>query len=100
MGRTVPTFTNIIESELASWAKFRRGLRKEDQEIFDDLFRAAKLHLAGNFYAMRTIPFESITISMLLEQSKRIKHLERELARNAPGYNGPAHLKADAVLTE
>ncbi len=81
MGRTVPTFTNIIESELASWSKFRRGLRKEDQELFDDLFRAAKIHLAENFYAMRTIPFESITVSMLLEQHKRIARIEKELER-------------------
>jgi len=81
MGRTVPTFTNIIDSELSSWSKFRRGLRIEDQESFDDLFRAAKLHLAENFYAMRTIPFESIAVSMLLEQHKRIRQLERELAQ-------------------
>lgn len=79
MGRTVPTFTNIIETELTSWSKYRRGLRKEDQEIFDDLFRAARLHLAENFYAMRTIPFESIAISMLLEQHKLIKHLQERL---------------------
>jgi hypothetical protein len=76
MGRTVPTFTNIIDLELASWAKFRRGLRIEDQEIFDEIFRAAKLHLAENFYAMRTIPFESIIISVVLEQAKRIRALE------------------------
>ena len=53
MGRTVPTFTNIIDSEISSWSKYRRGLRKEDQEVFDDVFRAARLHLAENFYAMR-----------------------------------------------
>ena len=81
MGRTVPTFTNIIDSELSSWSKFRRGLRKEDQELFDDLFRAARLHLAENFYAMRTIPFESIAISMLLEQRKLIKRLQDEVAK-------------------
>lgn len=85
MGRTVPTFTNIIESELASWSKFRRGLRKEDQEMFDDLFRAAKIHLAENFYAMRTIPFESIAVSMLLEQHKRIARIEKELERLKAG---------------
>jgi len=85
MGRTVPTFTNIIESELASWSKFRRGLRKEDQEMFDDLFRTAKIHLAENFYAMRTIPFESIAVSMLLEQHKRIARLEKELERLKAG---------------
>ena len=76
MGRTVPTFTNIIDGELASWSKFRRGLRKSDQELFDEIFRAAKLHLAENFYAMRTIPFESIIMSMLLEQRKLIKKLQ------------------------
>ena len=84
MGRTVPTFTNIIDSELASWSKFRRGLRKEDQELFDDLFRAAKRHLAENFYAMRTIPFESIVMSIVLEQRKLIKQLETRIERREP----------------
>jgi hypothetical protein len=85
MGRTVPTFTNIIDSEIATWSKFRRGLRKEEQELFDDLFRAAKRHLAENFYAMRTIPFESIAISILLEQRKLIKQLQDEVAKRNLG---------------
>ena len=87
MGRTVPTFTDIIDQELASWSKYRRGLRAEDQEVFDELFRAAKLHLAENFYAMRTIPFESIMISIVLEQAKRIRALER-IYQNAKIANG------------
>lgn len=80
MGRTVPTFTRIIDSELLSWAKYRRGLRKDDQELFDDLFRAAKRHLAENFYAMRAIPFESVMMSIVLEQRKLIKQLEQRLS--------------------
>lgn len=79
MGRTVPTFTNIIDSEMASWSKYRRGLRKEDQELFDDVFRSAKLHLAENFYAMRTIPFESIAMSIVVEQRKLIKRLHERI---------------------
>jgi hypothetical protein len=78
MGRTLPTFTRIIDSEIESWSKYKRGLRKEDQEVFDDLFRAARIHLAENFYAMRTIPFESIIISMLIEQRKLIKSLQEQ----------------------
>ena len=81
MGRTVPTFTNLIDAELSSWSKFRRGLRKEDQEMFDEIFRAAKLHLAENFYAMRAVPFESMMMSILVEQQKRIKRLEEEMKR-------------------
>jgi hypothetical protein len=81
MGRTVPTFTNLIDAELASWSKFRRGLRKDDQEVFDEVFRAAKLHLAENFYAMRAIPFESIMMSIIVEQQKTIRKLEEEVEK-------------------
>ncbi len=79
MGRTVPTFTNLIDAELASWSKFRRGLRKDDQEVFDGIFRAAKLHLAENFYAMRAIPFESMMMSIVIEQQKTLQRLEKEV---------------------
>jgi hypothetical protein len=85
MGRTVPTFTNIIDNELTSWSKYRRGLRKDDQELFDEIFRAAKLHLAENFYAMRTIPFESIVMSILVEQGKIIRRLQERVERLEKG---------------
>ena len=85
MGRTVPTFTDLIDNELAGWSKYRRGLRKEDQEVFDDIFRAAKKHLAENFYAMRTIPFESIIMSIILEQGKELRSLKNRLAQASKG---------------
>ena len=81
MGRTVPTFTNLIDAEVSSWSKFRRGLRKDDQEVFDEIFRAAKLHLAENFYAMRAIPFESMMMSIVVEQQKAIQKLEKEVEK-------------------
>ncbi len=79
MGRTGPTFTMVLQQEMESWSKFRRGLRREDQESFDDLFRAARMQLAGSAYAARPIPFESIAVSMLLAQQSRIRELERRV---------------------
>ena len=76
MGRTVPTFTMVLQQEIDSWGKFRRGLRKEDQEALDDLFRAAQLQLAGSAYAARPIPFESVAMAMLVAQQQKIRHLE------------------------
>lgn len=76
MGRTVPTFTMVLQQEVASWSKFRRGLRREDQDALDDLFRAARLQLAGSAYAARPIPFESIVMAMLVAQQRRIAALE------------------------
>ncbi|MBI3110573.1 MAG: hypothetical protein HYZ01_03270 [Ignavibacteriales bacterium] len=81
MGRTVPTFTNIIDSEIVSWSKYRQGLRKEDQELFDEVFRSARRQLAANFYAMRTIPFESIMMSIIVEQGRVMRELKQRLAR-------------------
>lgn len=79
MGRTVPTFTMVVQQEMESWSKFRRGLRREDQDAFDDLFRAARLQLASSAYAARPIPFESIIMSMLIAQQKVIQELQRHL---------------------
>jgi hypothetical protein len=79
MGRTVPTFTMVVQQEMESWSKFRRGLRKEDQDAFDDLFRAARLQLASSAYAARPIPFESVAMSMLLAQQRMIRELERRV---------------------
>lgn len=84
MGRTVPTFTMVIQAEMETWSKFRRGLRKEDQEAMDDLFRAARLQLAGSAYAARPIPFESIIMSMLIMQQRMIGELRQRLAVEAP----------------
>ena len=81
MGRTVPTFTNLIDYEVQSWSKYRRGLPQNDQELFDEVFRAAKRQLASNFYAMRTIPFESIIMSIVVEQQKLIRQLEDRIVR-------------------
>jgi hypothetical protein len=70
----------VLQQELEGWSKFRRGLRKEDQDALDDLFRAARRQLAGSAYAARAIPFESIVMAMLVEQQRRIAALEARLA--------------------
>jgi hypothetical protein len=79
---------------VSSWSKFRRGLRKEDQEIFDEIFRAAKLHLAENFYAMRAVPFESMMMSILIEQMKAIRRLEEKFSAKGGGTSGTEKLSS------
>jgi hypothetical protein len=81
MGRTVPTFTMVLQQEIDSWSKFRRGLRKEDQDALDELFRAAHRQLAGSAYAARPIPFESVAMSMFLAQQRMIQELKEEMVK-------------------
>src|SRR5258706_9562909 len=45
MGRNNDTFTLVIDRGREEWSKFRRALRKEDQLLFDEMWRAPKIHL-------------------------------------------------------
>jgi hypothetical protein len=79
MGRTVLPFTQELYREEASWAAFRRALRKEDRELLDELFAAARYHTAACACAGRAVPFEAILMSVLLEERRAIRELERKL---------------------
>ncbi len=70
----------VVQAEMDTWSKFRRGLRKEDQDALDELFRSARMQLAGSAYAARPIPFESIVMSMLIMQQRMIRELQQGLA--------------------
>ncbi len=79
MGRTVETFTRVIQEQRMLWSKFREALRKEDQQVLDELFRAPKIHLAACAYDVKPIPFENIVMSMLLEEHKRANALQEDV---------------------
>ena len=88
MGRTVLPFTQELYREEESWRGFRRALRREDRELFDALFAAARYHTAACTCAGRVVPFDAILMSILVEErraarelSHRIGELERRLAK-------------------
>lgn len=90
MGRTVIPFTQELYREEASWAPFRRALRKEDRELLDDLFAAARYHTAACAFAGRPVPFEAILMSMLVEERRALRALERRVEELARGPAGDA----------
>jgi hypothetical protein len=79
MGRTVVPFSQVLEAEFESWGKFRRALRREDQEALDALFAAAKRHVAAMVYASRLTPLEAILVGILVEHQKTIGQLQIRL---------------------
>ena len=79
MGRTVLPFSKVLEQEVQEWKKFRRGLRKEDQQCLDRLFEEARLHVQAGVYASRPWPFETILVSILLEHEKALMDLRSKL---------------------
>ena len=77
MGRTVPTFRQLIDDAMARWSKFRRALRREDQEYFDRLFRHVRSYTQAATYQASDNPMEAILLSIALDQEKRLDALER-----------------------
>jgi len=83
MGRTLPTYNMLILQELDKdeWKRFRRALRKDDQEMFDELFIAPKIQMQAGAYASNVRPFETMLICMLIELKQELKRLEQRIAR-------------------
>ena len=72
MGRTLPSITQVFLQEQEAFARFRRALRRSDQLALDDLFAAARQHLAAAAYAAHALPFEILLLAMLLEEHKEV----------------------------
>ncbi len=79
MGRTLPSITQAFLEEQAAFSRFRRALRRSDQSALDDLFASAHQHLAAAAHAAHPLPFETFLLAMLLEEHKRVLHLQHLL---------------------
>ncbi len=76
MGRTVPTYRNTMDMIMEDWKKFKRALRKEDKEAFDNVMRKAKHHASAASYQASVDPTEMIFLSVLIEQEKELRRLK------------------------
>ena len=77
MGRTLKSITQVFLNEEQSFARFRRALRRSDQLVLDDLFAAARQHIAAAAFASHALPFEVFLLSMLLEEHKEVVRLRQ-----------------------
>jgi hypothetical protein len=69
MGRTVPTFRQLIDDAIARWSKIRCALRREDQKYFDRMFRRVRTYTQPATYQASDNPMEAILFSIAIEQA-------------------------------
>ncbi len=95
MGRTLPTMIQLIHFEEEQWAAYRRALRQEDREVFDQLWRYVRHFAVSAQMANRPIPFEALLFSMILGLGKEISNLEFRIANLTAdtGGSGNSYLK-------
>ncbi len=91
MGRTIPTFRQLIEQAAQRWSKFRRALRREDQLHFDRLFNYVRCYTQAATYQCDEDPMQSILLAIALAQEKRLDALERIVLRKENHHANPGH---------
>lgn len=90
MGRTNPTFRDLLRRTETQWKPYRRALRRTEQEHFDQLFEHARAHADAAGYLNPDEPLFPILFSMLIEQQAAIESLRARVAT----------LESDAGLRE
>jgi hypothetical protein len=75
MGRTLPSVTQAFMIEQENFSRFRRALRRSDQLALDEIFAAARKHVAAAAYAANALPMETMLLAMLLEEHKEVMRL-------------------------
>ncbi len=83
MGRTVPSFRNLLEEIIRELSVFRRALRGEDKIAFDSLMNKAREHASSCTVAPVLEPMDAIFLSILVEQQKELMLLT-EAAKHVP----------------
>ena len=81
MGRTLATYRNLLEEEIAGCKSYRKALRKKDQEVFDELLKYARTHSSASGYHVSTNIFEPMLMSMILELKKELREVKKEMER-------------------
>lgn len=81
MGRTVPSYRQALEAEIARWEGFRKALRGKELEAFDKMMNACRVHASAAGMATRPILAEAMFMSILLSQQQEIMEIKESLER-------------------
>jgi hypothetical protein len=79
LGRTNPTFRDLLTAIEGRWKPYRRALRRQDQQRFDQLFEDARSHADAAGYQNADEPLFPVLVSILLAQQRRIEDLQARL---------------------
>lgn len=88
MGRTVPSYRQALEAEIARWEGFRKALRGRDIEAFDKMMNTCRVYASAGGMATRAVLAEAMFMCILLSQQvelmeirERLEQLEKQLRK-------------------
>ncbi|VFJ15189.1 hypothetical protein [Candidatus Nitrosocosmicus franklandus] len=76
MGRSIPSFRQLIEIERIVWSEYRKELEtKNDKKMFDSLFDNTEHYITYLSFANRPVPIEPIMFGMIFHLYKKVVDL-------------------------
>jgi actin-related protein len=79
MGRTVPSFRNVLDMEKADWKPFRNALDRSERKDFDDMWDIPRLYLSACSNSVQLVPLHPIIMSILFHHYKELIQLVSEV---------------------
>src|SRR5918993_325365 len=81
MGRTIPSFTNVLAMEKAEWKEF------------DDMFDIPRLYLSACSNSVQLVPLHPIIMSILFHHYKELKECVNEFEQIEKQIEGGSRCK-------
>jgi hypothetical protein len=79
MGRTIPSFRQLLEIEKLEWSTFKKQMpSKKDKQVFDELFENVILYTSYLGNASNPIVLESVIMGSLFHNYKVLTHENKE----------------------
>lgn len=98
MGRTIPSFRQLLEIEKLSWSCFKKELpTKMDKKAFDKLFENAELYASYLSNAVNPIPLESVMMGTLFHNYKTLLEIHKKKAEG-DGLNNDITIESELKL--
>lgn len=85
MGRTVMPYSRAVDATGDRLDDFRRALRRDDRQIFDELIRYAKTQIQAGVMAASPNPFDSMSMIMHIQLAKKLNAALAEIERLKKG---------------
>jgi len=80
LGRTVPSFRIVLESEIAKWKGFVKALPgNSDKEAFEELMNYCRCYAMAAGATVRPIVTEAMFMTILLAQEKELRKIRASL---------------------
>lgn len=81
MGKTNPTYRDMVEAQIEDWSNYRRALRKRRQGPFDEVTRQMRLTDQAGGMQNPIDPTETMFLSLFVSYERRISELEQTVAK-------------------